>query len=45
MARGTYISENLTQKQIGFMLMLDEFELDIFSINKLKETFDETFRM
>ena len=43
MARGTYISENLTQKQIGFMLMLDEYELDIFSLNKLKETVDETF--
>ena len=43
MARGTYISENLTQKQIDFMLMLDEYELDIFSLNKLKETVDETF--
>lgn len=37
MARSTYISENLTQNQISFMLMLDEYEMDIFSLKELKQ--------
>ena len=37
MARSTYISENLTQQQIEFMLLLDDFELDIFTLNELKK--------
>lgn len=37
MARGTYISENLTQPQMDVMLMLDENEIDIFSLEELKE--------
>lgn len=37
MARSTYISENLTQTQIGFMLMLEELELDIFTLPELKD--------
>ncbi len=37
MARSTYISENLTQNQISFMLMLDEFEMDIFTLKELKQ--------
>ena len=36
MARSTYISENLTQNQIKLMLLLDEYELDIFTLNELK---------
>jgi len=37
MARSTYISGNLTQKQIGFMLLLDDYEMDIFTLQDLKE--------
>ena len=37
MARGTYISENLTQPQIEMMLLLDEYEMDIFTLQELKE--------
>lgn len=37
MARSTYISENLTQNQINFMLMLDDFEMDIFTLTELKQ--------
>jgi len=36
MSKGTYISENLTQSQMDVMLMLDEYEMDIFSLNDLK---------
>ena len=43
MARGTYISENLTQKQIDFMLMLDDKELDIFTLDELKDLAGEIF--
>lgn len=44
MARGTYISENLTQKQIRFMLMLDEYEMDIFTLNELKQFETDQFQ-
>ncbi len=37
MARGTYISENLTQPQIEMMLMLDEYQMDIFTLQELEE--------
>lgn len=37
MAKGTYISENLTQKQIDFMLLLDDYELNIFTLETLKQ--------
>ena len=37
MSRSTYISKNLTQKQIDFMLMLDDYELDIFSLEDIKK--------
>lgn len=37
MARGTYISENLTQPQIDMMLLLDEYEMDIFTLQELKD--------
>lgn len=36
MARSTYISENLSQKQIDFMLMLGDYELDIFTLEEIK---------
>jgi len=37
MAGGTYISENLTRKQIDFMLLLDDRELDIFTLAEIKK--------
>lgn len=37
MARSTYISENLTPKQIDFMLLLDDYEMDIFTLQDVKE--------
>jgi predicted transcriptional regulator of viral defense system len=37
MAKGTYISENITQHQQDLMLLIDENELDIFSLDDLKE--------
>jgi len=37
MARSTYISVNLTPKQIDFMLLLDDHELDIFSLEEIKK--------
>ncbi len=43
MAKSTYISENLTQQQINFMLMLDDHELDIFSLVDLKKITDPQF--
>lgn len=42
MARGTYISENLTQSQMDVMLMLDEHEMDIFSLEDVKELLGDT---
>ncbi len=43
MARGTYISENLTQSQIEMMLLLDEYEMDIFTLQELKELSSDQF--
>lgn len=43
MARGTYISANLTQNQINFLLMLDEYEMDIFTLQELKQLADDQF--
>ncbi|OOG76451.1 hypothetical protein [Algoriphagus sp. A40] len=43
MAKGTYISENLTQQQIDMMLLLDEFEMDIFTLQELKELSADQF--
>lgn len=37
MARSTYLSQNVTQDQLDLMLLLDENELDIFSLDDLKE--------
>lgn len=37
MARGTYISENLTRSQMNVMLILDENEMDIFTLEDVKE--------
>ena len=43
MARSTYISENLNQQQIDFMLLLDDYELDIFTLDELKKQFSQQF--
>ena len=43
MARGTYISENLTQTQMEMMLLLDEYEMDIFTLQELKELSSNQF--
>ncbi len=43
MARSTYISENLTQYQIDLMLLLDEYEMDIFTLQELKEVASNQF--
>jgi predicted transcriptional regulator of viral defense system len=43
MARSTYISENLTQQQIDFMLELEGHELEIFSLVELKNQFRSKF--
>ena len=37
MATGGYISENLTKSQLSVMLLLDEYEMDIFSLEDVKE--------
>jgi predicted transcriptional regulator of viral defense system len=37
MAKGTYISENITHSQKAVMFMLDEYEIDIFSLSDLKQ--------
>ncbi len=36
MARSTYLSANLTQPQIDLLLMLDDLELNIFSLEQIK---------
>jgi predicted transcriptional regulator of viral defense system len=43
MARGTYISENLTHSQINLMLMLEEYEMDIFTLQELKDLSSDQF--
>ncbi len=43
MARGTYISENLTQSQIDMMLLLDEYEMDIFTLQELEDLSSDQF--
>lgn len=43
MARGTYISENLTPSQIDLMLLLDEYEMDIFTLQELKDLSSDKF--
>lgn len=42
MARSTYISENLSQTQLDMMLLLDENEIDIFTLNDLKVLVNDT---
>lgn len=43
MGRGTYISENLNRQQIDFMLLLDDFELEIFTLRELRDKFGDKF--
>ena len=42
-ARSTYVSENLTQSQIDLMLMLDDYEMGIFTLEELKQVADEKY--
>ncbi len=43
MARSGYISVNLTPKQLEFAKLLDDFELDIFTIEEIQNTFKIKF--
>ncbi len=43
MARSTYLSSNLTQPQIELLLMLDDHELNIFSLETVKKTVAKKF--
>lgn len=43
MARSTYLSANLTQPQIDLLLMLDDQELNIFSLEHVKKIADKKF--
>lgn len=43
MARSTYLSANLTQPQIDLLLMLDDNELNIFSLEQVKKVADKKF--
>ena len=43
MARSTYLSANLTQPQIDLLLMLDDLELNIFSLETVKKTMGKKF--
>lgn len=43
MARSTYLSANLTQPQIDLLLMLDEQELNIFSLEQVKKIAGKKF--
>ena len=36
MATGRYISKNLTQLQLNLMLLLDQYEMDVFSLEDVK---------
>lgn len=43
MARSTYISANLTQAQIDLLLLLDDQELNIFSLEQVKKIVGKKF--
>lgn len=43
MARSTYLSANLTQPQIDLLLMLDDHELNIFSLETVKKMAGKKF--
>ncbi len=43
MARSTYLSANLTQPQIDLLLMLDDEELNIFSLEQVKKVAGKKF--
>lgn len=43
MAKGTYISENLTQQQLELLLLLDDYELDIFTLDEIRDLFGGQF--
>ena len=41
MATGSYISKNLTQLQLNLMLLLDQYEMDVFSLEDVKKLVPE----
>jgi predicted transcriptional regulator of viral defense system len=43
MARSTYLSANLTQPQIDLLLMLDDHEMNIFSLDQVKKLAGKKF--
>lgn len=43
MARSTYLSANLTQSQIDLLLMLDDHELNIFSLEQVRKLASRKF--
>ncbi len=43
MARSTYISANMTKSQMDLLLMLDEYEMDIFTLRELRDLASEKF--
>lgn len=42
MAKSTYISENITPSQRGVLLLLDENEIAIFSLDDLKALLNDS---
>jgi len=43
MANSVYISANLTQQQLLFMKLLDDFEIDIFHFNDIEKRIKRKF--
>ena len=43
MADSVYISSNLTSAQIGFMKLLDEYEIDIFLLEEIESKLNQRF--
>ncbi len=42
MASGTYISKNLTQSQMALLRLMDEHEIEIFSLDDIKKIAGDT---
>lgn len=43
MADSVYISANLTQKQVEFLRLLDDYEIDIFKMNEIEDQLNRKF--
>lgn len=43
MAKGTYISENLTGDQISFLKLLDDYEIDYFALDSIQNQLEREF--